>query len=604
MAKSSLRLLECHQVLAVVLMRVLVVLYCFIMVVAGIAFGKVGTVSKAIGLWRPDLNAAVFTCAGILHVIGLLELCRKRKAVVKPEKPEKKPVHHNKNLGLGHRMSDSITVLIDTVGKREEHLLMVTELVEIPVQTIQCYSFFESGVFPIYGLVYVSILSLNCFVIFFSQQNASRLLAMDAMVDLVVGAAMPILLMLSIVFEAISNVNIVSDFVWMAAGLNIAHQFAVTSAIDLVISVFPLFLAHFHINLLVDRWIRHMQAHVKVRGKFKWFGRFFFLWGVMLLILTAIAHSGQGCDNTTCIHENKRWFSDPKQCFCVTRVYQCRTGEFRSPYEMLEKDLSGNNRQDTVLHIKVDGCRMEKAPEIVGNLSQLQNLWILDSNLTEFNLPMKQMTDLTTLYLPGNQLREIPNAFRHFGSSLIALTLANLLISQLPDWIPKAWQHLTILDLGSTQLKEFPMPLLELVNLELLTLSRLPIELPSNLTLMAKLRGLYVTSCGLSTIPQLSSKNFPKLKYIGLSNNYLSLSELPWTVEQIQQSNQRGVAFEMLALAGNPACEDPQVQNTSACAPLCSPDCTARHRSSHHCRHECNTLSCNYHDGKCAFESS
>ena len=615
MVKSPVRVLKCHQILGVLFMRVLAVLYCMIMVLAGIVFGNKQTVSKAIRLWSPNIGAVVFTCTGILHVVGLFELCCKR--LTKNALSDANFVHKSKNtqprMRKVSRAMTGVKVLFDTVVKREEYLLMVTELVEVPVQTIQCYLFFEHGVFPKYGLIYASVLSLNCFTIYFSQQDTARLLVVDAIVDLLLGAGMPIAFVVTLVLDSVRDSNIATDFVWTAAALNIMQQFAVTSFIDLATSVFPLLLAHFHINLLITRWIRRSSFKktviVSQHGKFKWFSRFFLFWGTRLLFLTVVSHSGQGCNRATCLHENKPWFADPRECFCVTRVYQCRKGKLRhynhrDIHELLEMDLSGNNRPNALLHLKLDGCPLEQIPQVVGDLTQLQNLWILDSKLNEFDLPMSKITDLIILFLPGNQLQEIPSVFRHFGPNLLVLSLANTLISQLPDWIPQSWQHLTILDLGSTEIQEFPMSILELKNLESLTISNLPIELPSNLTKLTKLVGFHASSCGLSTIPQLSTKNFPKLNFIGLSNNNLSaLNELPWAVEEMQQSNQPGAAYQLIALTGNPVCEDPQLENTSACAPLCAPDCSTRHRSSYYCRNECNTLSCGYHDGQCAFES-
>ncbi|BBI17714.1 leucine-rich repeat domain-containing protein [Neochlamydia sp. S13] len=160
-------------------------------------------------------------------------------------------------------------------------------------------------------------------------------------------------------------------------------------------------------------------------------------------------------------------------------------------------------------------------PAEIGQLSQLQKLYLQHGQLTSLPAEIGQLSQLGTLYLDSNQLTSLPAEIGQL-SQLQYLLLSSNQLTSLPAGI---WQ-LFLLDnlyLGNNQLTSLPAEIGQLSQLRFLHLERNQLTfLPAEIGQLSRLVELHLNNNHLNSLPpeigQLLKRLTPKLNGNPLQN--------------------------------------------------------------------------------------
>ena len=135
------------------------------------------------------------------------------------------------------------------------------------------------------------------------------------------------------------------------------------------------------------------------------------------------------------------------------------------------------------------GNELTAIPDVVFQLSQLEELHLSYNRITEIPDSIAQLSNLTSLHLSSNQITEIPESIAQL-SSLTSLHLSSNQITEIPESIAQ-FSNLTSLNLSDNQITEIPKSIAQLSNLENLHLANNNIQsLPEFIKVLPKLNQL------------------------------------------------------------------------------------------------------------------
>ncbi|QEE14788.2 leucine-rich repeat domain-containing protein [Promethearchaeum syntrophicum] len=177
-------------------------------------------------------------------------------------------------------------------------------------------------------------------------------------------------------------------------------------------------------------------------------------------------------------------------------------------------------------HLKNNFNRIDKLPENIGNLTNLEYLTIENQNISELPPSFSKLTNLIRIHIDSIKLKSIDLPFQHF-SKLQILYITYCGLSELPMNIEKI-PNLKKLSLNGNPIKTIPKRLGKLLSLNELTISECSIStLPKTLKNLTDLSKLVIFKNRFESIPDFISI-FPNLIKLSFFDNPLrSLSNIP-----------------------------------------------------------------------------
>jgi hypothetical protein len=137
-------------------------------------------------------------------------------------------------------------------------------------------------------------------------------------------------------------------------------------------------------------------------------------------------------------------------------------------YKKAEQKIEAARRSRAIV-LDLGGMKLTELPESLGQLTQLQALFLYNNQLTTLPEWLGQMTQLKELYLLSNQLTTLPESLGQL-TQLKILDLRHNRLTTLPEWLGRLTQ-LKELDLRHNQLTTLPEWLGQLTQLQLLGLA-------------------------------------------------------------------------------------------------------------------------------------
>ena len=559
----------------VFIIRILVILYCLqICAVMVLAMNDL-RFKQGLHIQHELVSLIVFGLMGLINLKALIQLCCcNRKKIFDPNKR----CQREKQGKYRQRLNQLL---------ESDWLIVVAEMVEIPLQSIQCYLIHEHTVSQTYALLFTIILILNCWMIANPKTSIKQCMLIDVVLDLTYVLLPLTVLGLPLLFEYLNDLNLYSKFEFSTLGMNVGRSMTITSAMDLCTKAFPILFSSMRMWTLTKRWqnviTKRKKTSIEHHPLFQWFRRFMFLWGWIILGISIHAHSGTRCDRSTCLYQSHPWFTERTTCVCKVRLYSCRP-----PFSTQFYDLKELEHDEDLTHLKIDGCSdIQTLPsKAINKMVKMETMEFVFLNLSKFEVEISNMPRLLVLKLNSNPLGDVPPVLYHhkLPPLLVNLQLSNTSISLLPEQALTQWkEQLVALYLDHNPLQTFPMSLLKFEHLHLLLLSRTGITtLPSNFTSLKNLIHFEMSSCALETLPNLNQ--MPQLRGFNLANN--SLTQPPLL--------QHPELFYTIEWSLNPFCNLEEYSSTRSCAPQCSPDCSSIAMKQYSCDPICSSSNCNH----------
>lgn len=104
--------------------------------------------------------------------------------------------------------------------------------------------------------------------------------------------------------------------------------------------------------------------------------------------------------------------------------------------------------------ITLDNNPVEQLPETIGELTDLEGLYVINGRLSSLPVSIGNLTKLKDLTLSGNRIRSLPDSIGNL-TNLTALNLAYNNLESLPSGIANL-TNLEVLDLTGNRLRTFP----------------------------------------------------------------------------------------------------------------------------------------------------
>jgi len=147
------------------------------------------------------------------------------------------------------------------------------------------------------------------------------------------------------------------------------------------------------------------------------------------------------------------------------------------------------------------GLGLKFLPREIGQLTNLEWLFVSNNQLTELPLEIKFLNNLRLLYIDNNQITNLPQEIK-FLTNLRTLNLRKNKLTELPLEI-KFLTNLKSLDVSYNQLEFLPQEIGQLNNLEALNLSNNQLtELPIEIKFLTNLNNLNIYKNQLTNLPQ------------------------------------------------------------------------------------------------------
>ena len=164
--------------------------------------------------------------------------------------------------------------------------------------------------------------------------------------------------------------------------------------------------------------------------------------------------------------------------------------------------------------------RLTELPESLGQLKQLQSLYLESNQLASLPESLGQLKQLQSLYLWNNQLTSLPESLGQL-KQLQALDISANRLTLLPESIARL-ESLKLLSLGANRLKEVPMTISKLRSLlELALGDNYFVDLPDWLGELFRLKELRLQNNRITDIPA-SFAQLERLKHLDLDDNPLN----------------------------------------------------------------------------------
>jgi len=166
-----------------------------------------------------------------------------------------------------------------------------------------------------------------------------------------------------------------------------------------------------------------------------------------------------------------------------------------------------------ITDIELNNCNLKPFPIIIFKLTNLQKLYLYESQITEIPDSIASLTNLQKLDLSYNQITEIPDSIG-FLTNLQILWLYNNKITEIPDSIAFL-TNLQELYLVNNKITEIPDSIASLTNLQKLSLSRNQItKIPDSIVSLTNLQELYLYNNEITEIPEwLTNMKIQYLQY-------------------------------------------------------------------------------------------
>jgi internalin A len=166
--------------------------------------------------------------------------------------------------------------------------------------------------------------------------------------------------------------------------------------------------------------------------------------------------------------------------------------------------------------LDLHSMELTELPESIGQLPQLQTLYLSNNKLTILPDSLGQLTQLTELNLSNNQLKALPHSLGQL-TQLTELNLSNNQLKALPHSLGQLTQ-LTELNLSNNQLKALPESLGQLTQLQRLVLMKNKLStLSGSLGQLLNLQYLDLCDNLLTTLPA-SFVNLVEMKELELGD--------------------------------------------------------------------------------------
>ena len=200
-------------------------------------------------------------------------------------------------------------------------------------------------------------------------------------------------------------------------------------------------------------------------------------------------------------------------------------------FELIRRVLEN---PDSITELDLSGYSIKYLPPDIGQLTNLEKLWLQNNSLTELPSSIGELSKLTDLRLEGNRLNKLPKEFWRL-SSLERLWLNNNRFSNLDAGLGNL-SNLQWLILDENPLVALPSSIEGLVNLEELWLQKGELtSLPESLTNLARLKKLMLWGNPLEKLPvslsNLSSLAILDLRRTPIKITDVQLSRLTWEME-------------------------------------------------------------------------
>jgi internalin A len=168
-------------------------------------------------------------------------------------------------------------------------------------------------------------------------------------------------------------------------------------------------------------------------------------------------------------------------------------------------------------------------PDVIAQLVNLQTLDLRSNQIRVIPDVIVQLVNLQTLALSFNQIKVIPDAIAQLVN-LQTLGFTQNQISSIPDSIAQL-VNLQMLNLSFNQISTIPESIARLVNLQTLNLSENQISIiPESIGQLVNLQTLYLSSNQINAIPE-SIAQLINLQTLYLSSN--QISTLPESIAQL-----------------------------------------------------------------------
>ena len=614
--------------------------YCMIMTLVHQVLGSVSLARESLGIHRPINTVIVFGVLSLLHLGGLIQtlLPRSFSKKVIPKGSHDAIITNNQTYATRLRNTFKRYFGDDGVyGRRGEDfelLLILSEIIEIPSQTYQAYKMSFRASMTFFPNLYATITILECILFplvmrfgaksnFIKRRNTALLI--DTISDIVLGAVIPLAILVPPVLEFISDPQIISDMAFITNFFSLAKHTLVSDDLDLLISAIPLISSHLLMQTLHENWCDEADAtlenkSIKERPSKKRdfvFDLFCSAWGIALavvLILSSLT-SGDACNDSGiaksyCTLSARPWLEGTRTCHCLMLYVKCdRESSFlyekENTTEIIEESLS-QDLAPTLMALYFGKCPITKIPSSIYRFKNELNIFSISQmrDIENFDsLRIDKLSRLITLYVNDVPLKEIPKSLSVLPSTLIYLIInGNEKVTELPEWIGSSWNNIVLLNLKNNSIRVLPDSIYNLTNLnELNLLDNSITEISPRISNLKNLKTLYLGGNSLTHLPTEMAST--ALVHVNLAANDISnLKDLPWTVDEItnwEVFKAKKAHCTKLTLAYNPVCDINDISDSSACTKDCSELCDVRERDQRFCSTSCNTSACNFHESKC-----
>lgn len=618
---------------ALLICRLLCIVYCFLMGTVHWFLSEIPLAVIALRLKAKLGTAITFFTLFLLHLQGFLStLCSlSRKRVVKE--------HTTTAVWSLHSVRNWYLDRFGLNGVYFEIRILLLKLVELPMQTYQGYlmSTHTSNVYLPTGFAF-GIFCNCCYLIGMATrarrgQIRIQILLMDISIDIILGAVLPLIVVVPPAYTFIANQRVMYNLDWAAVAVSSSQYLLVTSHADLLFSAYPLITSHFmmrsiqkylHLKrasqkrvsavagaimprrkadtLLTKRIALASQRTLKLRKCVKLIiGGWIF---VLALAMYNIGSTSMCLDSRVqpaCKVYTQPWFTFSNKCTCLSVHLDCsKSTYYANSTTQKTKHLLGNLLDPNALYIKLKHCTLPTAPKELENFKGMLGLELANVSVEKLDINFTDHYRLFLLNMKGSKFTILPESLKSLGPYFAFLVVDGSPMSTLPMWIVDSWPNLAFLTLKNSKFYSIPSPLTQMQVKYLVLEGNQLTEISDSISKFTNLEALRVSNNSIAHVSPEIVK-LASLKLVALTDN--NISSLPWPKHELLSWNNDTSGF--MDLSYNPICDVNSpwgIHETMLCEISCMPLCDRNIRGNLVCNDFCNYPECNYDDGDCPIE--